>query len=85
MYHNGLGVKKDDKKALDLYLKAGEQGYAPAQAELGLMYHNGWGVPVSDAKAAEWLQMAADMGYAPAATLLAAIKQGPSGPAKATR
>ena len=57
------------------YTKSAEQGYAPAQVELGVMYHNGEGVPVDDAKAANWLQQAVELGYAPAQTLLAALQQ----------
>lgn len=40
-------------------LKAAEQGYAPAQRDLGLLYKAGAGVPQSDAKALELFKQAA--------------------------
>ena len=58
--------KKDYKKAFDLYLESAEQGYAPAQCNLGYMYDIGQGVSQDYAKAAEWYTKSAEQGYAPA-------------------
>ena len=38
------GVKKDDKKAFEWFLKAAKQGLAEAQNNLGAMYCDGKGV-----------------------------------------
>ena len=52
--------KKDYKKAFDLYLESAEQGYAPAQCNLGYMYDIGQGVSQDYAKAVEWYTKAAE-------------------------
>ncbi|NRB11253.1 MAG: sel1 repeat family protein [Rickettsiaceae bacterium] len=44
MYKNGDGVKKDLKKAAELYQKSADQGDASAQNSLAVMYKNGEGV-----------------------------------------
>ena len=45
MYAKGKGVSPDYEEAAKWYLKAGEQGDADAQNNLGLMYADGRGVP----------------------------------------
>lgn len=40
-----------------------EQGFAPAQCNLGLMYYMGSGVTKNDNDAATWLRKAAIQGY----------------------
>lgn len=37
LYENGLGVPKDETKALDLYQQAADQGHPTAQANLDVM------------------------------------------------
>ena len=66
LYANGLGMSKDNDKALFWYEKATAQGYAPAEFGLGLMYSSGDGVPKDPAKAVYWWQKAADQGNAKA-------------------
>ena len=50
-FHQGLqylvghGVPQDDKAAARLFRLAAEQGYAPAQVDLGTLYDRGQGVP----------------------------------------
>ena len=44
LYADGLGVEKNNTEAVKWYRKAAEQGYAGAQANLGVMYENGRGV-----------------------------------------
>ena len=41
LYINGTGVSQDDKKAIELYKMAVEQGYVGAIHNLGSMYCNG--------------------------------------------
>ena len=45
MYALGEGVPQDDAEAVAWYREAAEQGYAPAQSNLGFMYDEGKGVP----------------------------------------
>jgi TPR repeat protein len=66
MYINGLGVLKDDKRAIKWYRKATDQGLAEAQNNLGVMYGNGQGVSKDDKKAVEWYRKAAEQSFAEA-------------------
>lgn len=43
--------------------KAAEQGYAPAENDLGTMYATGSGVPQSYAEAVQWIRKAAKQGF----------------------
>ena len=54
--------------------KAGEQGDAEAQYELGVMYREGQGVAKNEVEAAYWLRKAAGRGIAKAEDSLAAIE-----------
>ncbi len=58
MYHEGKGVPRDYKKAVELYEKAAEQGYAPGQAYLASQYATGKGVDKDYKKALELFQKA---------------------------
>ena len=51
-------------QALRLYQPIAEQGYAPAQSNLGTMYGSGKGVQQSNKNAIQWYQRAANQGYA---------------------
>jgi len=62
MYLEGRGVPKDEKKAVEWFQKAAEQGMPKAQFRLGMMYAQGRGVPQDRAKADEWYKKAADQG-----------------------
>ena len=62
-----------DKKALDWYKKAAEQGNAQAQYNLGWMYREGKGTAQDDKKAVYWWQEAAKQGSASAQSLLGAM------------
>jgi TPR repeat protein len=42
--------------------KSAEQGYAPAQHDLGALYESGFGVPADRVEALKWLELAADGG-----------------------
>jgi len=55
MYRDGLGVPKNDAKALYWYRKEAEQSISTSQYKLAVMYAEGEGVPQDDAKAFYWL------------------------------
>jgi len=61
------------------YRKAGEQGYANAQSNVGYMYHYGRGVAQSDAKAVNWFLLAAEKGNANAQNNLGSMFQNGQG------
>ena len=62
MYDNGRGVPKSDAEAVKWYRLAAEQGFPPAQNDLGLMYANGTGGPQDDVLAYAWLSLAVEQG-----------------------
>ena len=66
MYGKGSGVAEDKKKALEWYRKAADQGYAPAQLNLGLVYDQGDGIPADPNRAFKWYRLAAEQGLAEA-------------------
>ena len=55
-------MNEDLSEAFSLCRKAAEQGYAPAQRQLGFMYYSGTGVPKDYSMAARWYRKAADQG-----------------------
>jgi TPR repeat protein len=61
---------QDFTEAAKWFRRAADQGYAPAQFNLGWMYHNPYltvpGVATDQAEAAKWFRRAADQGYTPA-------------------
>ena len=59
MYDDGEGVPQDDAEAVRWYRLAADQGYAPAQANLGVMYERGQGVGEDKVEAHMWLNLAA--------------------------
>jgi TPR repeat protein len=59
-------VAKNEAEAVKLYRKAGEQGHAMAQYNLGLCYGEGTGVEKNVAQSFNWYRKAADQGQAPA-------------------
>jgi TPR repeat protein len=65
-FAEGNGVAKDESKAADLYRRAAEQHYAPAEYDLALLYQEGRGVAENLAEAARWYRAAAEQGYAEA-------------------
>jgi TPR repeat protein len=62
----GGGVVEDHAEAVRWYWLAAQQGYAPAQSNLGWMYDKGDGVVEDDAEAVHWYELAADQGNAQA-------------------
>jgi TPR repeat protein len=53
----GQGVQQDYPEAAKWTRKAAEQGYTPAQADLGVLYWNGQGVPQDVVLAYMWLSL----------------------------
>ena len=62
----GLGVPRDDAKAVALLEEAAERGDLVAQVNLAKMYENGLSVAQSDARSARWWLAAARQGDAAA-------------------
>ena len=63
-YEHGLGVPQSFDVAVDLYVRAAEQGDPTGQFLLGLMYDKGLGVWQDEVLAHKWLNLAA--AHAPA-------------------
>ncbi len=70
LYWHGVGVAKDDAKAIEWFRKAADQGLAAAQANLGWMYEHGTGLEKDDAQAVAWYRKAAMQGNSLAETRL---------------
>jgi uncharacterized protein len=68
MYYNETGVPEDYMEAARWSRLAAEQGFAPAQKNLGDLYEQGEGVPEDHVEAVRWFRLAADQGYADAQT-----------------
>ena len=71
MYHLGEGLKQNYTETLKWYKLAADQGYAPAQSNLGYLYENGEGVPRDYAGALKWYRLAAEQGEEDAAEKVA--------------
>jgi len=63
-------VQRDDKKAIDWYVKAANQSNASAQCDLGWMHFYGYGVPKDPSRAVDWYTKAALQGHAISASNL---------------
>jgi len=61
-YDLGMHVKPDGKESIRLLTEAANQGYAPAEYELGRIYLYGRGIPVDYAQALVWERKAAEQG-----------------------
>ena len=62
-YEHGEGVRKDQKRAAELYCDAARSGDAEAMFSLGWMYANGRGVPHDEAIAASLFAHATRLGH----------------------
>src|ERR1700734_972122 len=51
LYHNGLGMQKNEFEAYSWFRQAGEIGNAKGMYWTGQMLENGWGVPAQRDKA----------------------------------
>ncbi len=63
---DGLGMEKNEKRAVELYYLAAEAGFAPAANALGQCYSFATGVKADDLRAVSCYRRSADAGYAPA-------------------
>ena len=61
-YTDGIGTKKDLKKASEWYELAAQMGFAPAQYIIGNFNEKGLGIEKNPATAAEWYEQAAKGG-----------------------
>lgn len=61
-YDLGMHVQPDGKKSIRLLTDAANQGYAPAEYELGRIYLYGRGIPIDYAQALLWERKAAEQG-----------------------
>ncbi|HEY2363919.1 MAG TPA: tetratricopeptide repeat protein [Candidatus Angelobacter sp.] len=61
-YDLGMHVNPDGKESIGLLTKAANQGYAPAEYELGRIYLYGRGIPTDYAQALIWERKAAEQG-----------------------
>ncbi len=59
MYLRGQGVPQDVTQAMAWFRQAADQGFARAQANLGLAYRDGEGVPQNNILAHTWYNLAA--------------------------
>ena len=60
LYREGNGVKKDPKRAAELYKLAADQGHHHAQSNLASMYATGRGVIQSDQLSFKYCKLSAD-------------------------
>jgi len=65
LYLDGKGgLQQDYARALETYMRAADEDYADAEAQIGYMYQNALGVQADYAKAMEWNNRAAQQGNA---------------------
>lgn len=74
------GLGNNPAQAAYWYGKAAQQGYAPAQNNLGAMYDQGAGVPADTEESRNWYRLAAEQGYSAAAANLAKSYADPHNP-----
>ena len=72
-YEHGEGVRKDPRRAAELYCQAARNGDPEAMFSLGWMYANGRGVEHDEAIAASLFARAAQLGNARARQMLAYV------------
>src|SRR5208337_1738208 len=57
------GKQDEEKKGCELFRRAAERGYAPAQYRLGYCFESGEGVEQSFTLANQWYEKAGNQGY----------------------
>jgi serine/threonine protein kinase len=82
MFTLGLGVARDDSRAVTLYTKACDAGNAEGCMNLGVRYMNGRGVAKDDAQATTLFTKACDAGNADGCTNLGTMNEHGVGVAK---
>jgi TPR repeat protein len=61
-YHDGVGVDKDEMRAVYWYRQSALQGHPRGQGILGYCYGEGFGVPKDEKEAMRWYRLAAEQG-----------------------
>ncbi|UOD29564.1 TonB family protein [Massilia violaceinigra] len=64
IHMNAAGLARKPREAMDLWRKAAEQGYVPAQLSLAMGLRVGLAGPADEAQALDWYRKAADLGSA---------------------
>jgi len=72
LYLNGKGVKKDEKHAVELFIKAAKKGGQIAQQNLSVAYFEGIGIKQNYSKALHWAELAIEQGPSEMAYLVLA-------------
>ena len=75
-FHEGVGVRRDDRAAARWYRMAARQGDVMAQFNLGLCYRDGDGVAVDYRKSRYWLRRVASVGHRRAKSVLKQLSAG---------
>lgn len=75
MYLTGTGVRRDDKKAVNLLDRAAMSGYLPAQLTLGMLAAEGKAMERNLAEAHTWLAVAAEQGNKAATAVLPKLEK----------
>jgi adenylate cyclase len=75
-YRDGVGTAIDAEAAANWFEKAAEQGYAPAQRNVGLQYAAGRGAAPDALRAAVWLTLAEQQGTTGGEVALAEVRSG---------
>ncbi len=75
MYALGNGVKKDTRKAFNLFHSAARKGHVGAKYCMGINFEKGLGVRTQHELARYWFKLAAKAGHPQAALKLASIKK----------
>jgi TPR repeat protein len=83
IYHEGLGVERDPRRAAAYWLSAAQAGHDGAQLAIGAAYHLGIGVPVDRVEAAYFLSLSAAQGNEFAQAYLPRAQKDLSGTEKA--
>ncbi|SMN15827.1 hypothetical protein CRYPA_1809 [uncultured Candidatus Thioglobus sp.] len=73
MYHNGIGVKTDEKLAFYWYTRVAEQGFASAQFNIANGYYHGIGTNKNLNKALLWYEKSAEQDFVAAQYNLAVM------------
>lgn len=71
---NGIGTDKNPDGAITWLEKSADQGYSPAQYQLGKLYASAAGGR-DYGRALNWLQRAQDNGYEPATSALIRLRR----------
>ena len=69
-YYTGNGVKKDLKKAFNIFQRGAKAGDANCQLMMAYSYRDGEGVKGNHVKAAQWFEKAAQQGHSMAEAML---------------